>query len=156
MKFLKILLVTGLLLLLSGCTQANENKMNSSKTEVIELLDQFKNQDHFSGDGILYTGVQDKRLKDQLNKKVENTTQAYIELYTNTTQPTKKQLLKILSDGIHQINPNTLDTEDREQVATTFEHFLDITGLESSEGILNTWLYGEEITQLIERNHLTQ
>ncbi|ENW97624.1 DUF4844 domain-containing protein [Acinetobacter sp. NIPH 298] len=155
MKLLKILLVTGLLLL-NGCSQANENKMNSSNVEVIELLEQFKNQDHFSEDGILYTGVQDKQLKDQLNQKVENTTQAYIELYTDSTQPTKTQLLKILSDGIHQIDPNTLDTEDREQVATTFEHFLDITGLESSEGILNTWLYGEEINQLIERNHLNQ
>lgn len=155
MKLLKILLVTGLLLL-NGCSQANESKMNSSNVEVIELLEQFKNQDHFSEDGILYTGVQDKQLKDQLNQKVENTTQAYIELYTDSTQPTKTQLLKILSDGIHQIDPNTLDTEDREQVATTFEHFLDITGLESSEGILNTWLYGEEINQLIERNHLNQ
>ena len=37
-----------------------------------------------------------------------------------------------------------------------FEHFLDITGLESSEGILNTWLYNEEINRLIEKNRAAQ
>jgi len=46
-----------------------------------------------------------------------------------------------------------LDTEDREQVATTFEQFLDIIGLESSEDILNTWLYGEETNQLIQNRN---
>ena len=50
---------------------------------------------------------------------------------------------------INQIDPNRLYTDDREQVATIFENFLDVIGLESSDGILNTWVYGKEITDLI-------
>lgn len=154
MKLLSIFLVTGLLLL-SGYTKANEHNDNSSN-RVIEQLHQFQKQDHFVGDGYLYTGIEDKKLKELLNQKVAETAETYIELYQNAKQPSKEQRLKILSNGIHQINPDTLDTEDREQVATTFEHFLDITGLASSEGILNTWMYGEEINELIEQNQSTQ
>lgn len=154
MKLLSIFLVTGLLLL-SGYTKANEHNDNSSN-RVIEQLHKFQKQDHFAGDGYLYTGVEDKKRKELLNQKVAETAETYIELYQNAKQPSKEQRLKILSNGIHQINPDTLDTEDREQVATTFEHFLDITGLESSEGILNTWMYGEEINELIEQNQSTQ
>nr|WP_314367695.1 DUF4844 domain-containing protein [uncultured Acinetobacter sp.] len=155
MKLLSIFLVTGLLLL-SGCSKAKEHPDNSLNTGIIKQLYQFQKQDHFAGDGYLYTGVQDKQQKELLNQKVAQTAEAYIQLYQGSEQPNKEQRLKILSDGIHQIDPDSLDTEDREQVATTFEHFLDITGLESSEGILNTWLYNEEINKLIEDNHSTQ
>ncbi|WPO67730.1 DUF4844 domain-containing protein [Acinetobacter haemolyticus] len=153
MKLLSIFLITALLLL-SGCTKANEHNDNSSN-RVIEQLHQFQKQDHFASDGYLYLGVEDKKLKELLNQKVTQTAESYIHLYQHSKHPNKEQRLKILSDGIHQINPDTLDTEDREQVATTFEHFLDITGLESSEGILNTWMYGEEINKLIEQNNLS-
>ena len=70
---------------------------------------------------------------------------------TQTRQPT--QLLQTVAQGIQQIDPNDLNTGDREQVATTFEQFLDIIGLESLEDILNTWLYGEEINQLIQNRN---
>lgn len=153
MKLLSIFLVTGLLLL-SGCTKANEHNDNSSN-RVIEQLHQFQKQDHFASDGYLYTGVEDKKLKELLNQKVAQTAESYIHLYQYSKQPSKEQRLKILSDGIHQINPDTLDTEDREQVATIFEQFLDITRLESPEGILNTWIYGQEINGLIEENNLS-
>ena len=106
---------------------------------------------NFLPDNFLYTGVNDPQLKQKLNQSVAKTSQAFIKLYESPTPPTKQQLLKTLSDGIHQIDPNSLDTEDREQVAVTYEKFLDITGLESSEGILNTWLYNEEINELIEQ-----
>ena len=46
--------------------------------------------------------------------------------------------LKILSDSIYQINPDQLDTEDREQVTINYEELLYINVLESSKGILNT------------------
>lgn len=65
--------------------------------------------------------------------------------------PPKKPLLKTLADGINQIAPYSLDTDDREQVAVSYEKFLDIIDLESSDGILNTWVYGEVINKLIEQ-----
>lgn len=101
----------------------------------------------------LYTGVEDKQLRDQLNQYVASTAQNFIQLYKNSNTPTQTQLLQTVAQGIQQIDPNDLDTEYREQVATTFEQFLDIIGLESSEDILNTWLYGEAINQLIQNRN---
>ena len=43
--------------------------------------------------------------------------------------------LKIFSDGIYQIDPDQLDTEDREQVVISYEKLLEINGLESFESI---------------------
>ena len=34
------------------------------------------------------------------------------------------------------------DTEEREQACTYCEHVMKILGIESSDGVLNTWLYG--------------
>ncbi|MFA8915651.1 DUF4844 domain-containing protein [Acinetobacter baumannii] len=118
----------------------------------LQQLEKFKAQDHFAGDGQLYTGVQNSALRMSLNQKVADTAQAFIALYQQKNEPTKAELLQVLANGISQIDPDKLDTEDREQVATTFESFLDIVGLESSEGILNKWVYGEEIGKLLEQD----
>ena len=123
--------------------------MSASTTEIIQQLQQFQAQDHFAADGDFYTGVQDATLKQSLNDKVAQAAQRFINLYQQG-QPGKDALLQTLSDGIYQIDPDTLDTEDREQVAFTFEQFLDITGLESSNNILNTWLYGEEVGEMLQ------
>ncbi len=139
-----------------GCAQKTENKtemsIQNSNSIVIQQLEKFKAQDHFAGDGQLYTGVQEPALAISLNRKVADTAQAFIALYQQKNEPTKAELLQVLANGISQIDPDKLDTEDREQVATTFESFLDIVGLESSEGILNKWVYGEEISKLLEQD----
>ncbi|HAV3701127.1 TPA: DUF4844 domain-containing protein [Acinetobacter baumannii] len=126
--------------------------IQNSNSIVIQQLEKFKAQDHFAGDGQLYTGVQNSALRMSLNQKVTDTAQAFIALYQQKNEPTKAELLQVLANGISQIDPDKLDTEDREQVATTFESFLDIVGLESSEGILNKWVYGEEISKLLEQD----
>ena len=123
--------------------------MSASTTEIIQQLQQFQAQDHFAADGDFYTGVQDATLKQSLNDKVAQAAQSFINLYQQG-QPGKDALLQTLSSGIYQIDPDMLDTEDREQVAFTFEQFLDITGLESSNNILNTWLYGEEVGEMLQ------
>ncbi len=139
-----------------SCAQKTENKtemsIQNSNSIVIQQLEKFKAQDHFAGDGQLYTGVQNSALRMSLNQKVADTAQAFIALYQQKNEPTKAELLQVLANGISQIDPDKLDTEDREQVATTFESFLDIVGLESSEGILNKWVYGEEISKLLEQD----
>lgn len=139
------------LLLLSNIVNAENNKM---QTTIIQQLEHFQLQDHFLPDNFLYTGVHDPELKKQLNQNISDTSRAFIKLYQGITPPTKQQLLQILSNGINQINPNQLDTEDREQVATSYEKFLDIIGLESSEGILNSWLYNQEISDMIEQDKI--
>ncbi len=111
----------------AGCAQQTENKtemnIQNSNSIVIQQLEKFKTQDHFAGDGQLYTGVQEPALAINLNRKVADTAQAFIALYQQKNEPTKAELLHVLAHGISQIDPDKLDTEDREQVATTFEKF---------------------------------
>jgi len=51
---------------------------------------------------------------------------------------------EVISSTIKKIEENKieLDTEDKEAVCLYFEKMMDAVELESSEGILNTWLYG--------------
>ncbi|RQO79680.1 hypothetical protein DBR40_01595 [Pedobacter sp. KBW01] len=51
---------------------------------------------------------------------------------------------EIISSTIKKIEEieNGLDTEDKEAVCLYFEKMMDAVELESSGGILNTWLYG--------------
>lgn len=43
---------------------------------------------------------------------------------------------------IARFDRDELETEDAEQLAGNFERIMDCIGLESSNGILNTWMYG--------------
>lgn len=147
MKLSSTLFAISLLLLSTYC-QASDSKTQSA---TIQQLRQFQQQDYFLPDNFLYTGIKNPQLKQKLNQNIADTSQAFIKLYESHTPPSKKQLLKTLADGINQIDPYSLDTDDREQVAVSYEKFLDIIGLESSDGILNTWVYGEVINKLIEQ-----
>ncbi|MFX6074726.1 DUF4844 domain-containing protein, partial [Acinetobacter baumannii] len=71
-----LVLVMAVLSSQAGCAQQTENKteMNiqnsNSNSIVIQQLEKFKTQDHFAGDGQLYTGVQEPALAISLNRKV--------------------------------------------------------------------------------------
>lgn len=147
MKLTSILFVVSLFV---ASTTVIAKPIKTSES-TIQKLKQFQLQDHFLPDKFLYTGVQDPELKKQLNQKVADTSLAFIKLYESKTPPTRQQLLQVLSEGINQIDPASVDSEDRQQVATVFENFLDIIKLNSSEGILNTWVYGEAINRMMEQ-----
>lgn len=95
-------------------------------------------QDHFASDGILYTGVQDPVERKRLNAKVALSIQKFIVAYQNNAS--KQAYLKLLASEIATYPRG--DTEDAERVAMVFEKIMDCVGLESSNGILNTWMYG--------------
>ncbi len=145
MKPATILYVFSLLLL------ANFSKAETPNIQLLKIqkLEQFQTNNHFAYGNASDATLQEHILKNHINQSIESTRQAFILLYQSNSQPNKQQLLHILSNGINQIDPNSLYTDDREQVATIFENFLDVIDLESSDGILNTWVYGKEITDLI-------
>lgn len=104
-------------------------------------------KDHFAADqsGLgLYVGVLDATLRSQLNAGVDRAAEALA--VAAEAQFTNAQLLAILEQHLLQIDRDALDTEDAEQVATQFEAMLNSLEIESSEGILNTWMYGFDPT----------
>jgi serine protease inhibitor len=150
MKPATILCVFSLLLFANVC-KADLATANTQNTQAltIQKLQQFRTNNYFAYGNASDSTLQEHILKNHINQSIESTRQAFIHLYQSNSQPSKQQLLHILSNGINQIDPNSLYTDDREQVATIFENFLDVIDLESSDGILNTWVYGKEITDLI-------
>lgn len=52
--------------------------------------------------------------------------------------------IQAMSGGLKKIDEAKLllDTTDREMVCSYYENLMDLVNLESSEGLLNTWLYG--------------
>jgi hypothetical protein len=100
-----------------------------------------KAQDHFSADAQdMYTGVQDAVLREDLNAKVASALEA---LAIGAEQGRDQaSLLATFKQHLEDIDRDMLETEDAERVALVFERMLDVLGIESSEGVLNTWLYG--------------
>ena len=98
-------------------------------------------QDHFAADeDDFYPGMTDGDLKSRLNSIIDSAVEALSEAAANNR--TDSQLLAMLEQCIQSIDRHSLDTEDAEQVCRRFEAMLDALGIESSDGILNTWMYG--------------
>ncbi|WP_177307845.1 DUF4844 domain-containing protein [Pseudoduganella namucuonensis] len=97
-------------------------------------------QDKFAADGMLYTGVHSVALREKLNSKMNSAIVKFIALVHD--KATKKAYLTLLAAEIAGFDRAKLDTEDAEQVAVNFERIMDCVGLESSDGILNNWMYG--------------
>lgn len=92
-----------------GCAQKTENKtemsIQNSNSIVIQQLEKFKAQDHFAGDGQLYTGVQNSALRMSLNQKVADTAQAFIALFINKrmSQPRQNFYKSLLMELVKSI-----------------------------------------------------
>lgn len=82
------------------CNKAIQN----SNSIVIQQLEKFKTQDHFAGDGQLYTGVQEPALAISLNRKVADTAQAFIALYQQRMNQLKQNFyMSLLMESVKSI-----------------------------------------------------
>jgi hypothetical protein len=62
--------------------------------------------------------------------------------------PTAPQKSYVLSEFLEMLkNFKSADTEERERACTYCERVMESLGISSSDGVLNTWLYGFEPTQ---------
>ena len=102
-------------------------------------LQAFRLEPKFVGepDG-LYTGVQDEPLRRDA-ELVVNALIGNIEEGLKAT-PTEAFLLNQFAVALLQLT--LFDTEDREQACAYLERIMDCVGLESSNGLLNNWMYG--------------
>ncbi len=111
--------------------------------EQLKSLEALEQKDNFGPDNCLYTGVQDEELKKILSSQFS----VVIEKFKATCQSnvSSDEYLKLLKETIKTFDRNSLDTEDAENLALNFEKIMDCIGLESSEGILNEWMYGFDL-----------
>ena len=90
----------------------------------------------------LYTGVHDASERLAAEATINTVIERVEELLPGA--PTKGAVLREFSLGLSRITLS--DTEDREQAALYMEHIMDCVGMESSDGVLNTWMYGFDPT----------
>ena len=136
---MKALLLLGLVALF-GCTTIDRTETVSHSAS-IQCLQQLITKDNFAAvSGSLYTGVQDPAVRAELNNKFKAAVQLLIAAVSRGAN--ESEHLAIINDQINNIARDQLDTEDAEQVASNFELTLDCLDIESSGGILNTWMYG--------------
>ena len=139
-SMLRLWLVLTISLLFFGCGAVKqENSMNVNLT-AISKLHALAERDNFAPNGMLYTGVRDLTLRANLNSRFRLTITHFITAAERNAK--KDEYLALLASEIKKFERSDLDTDDAEQVGTNFEHIMDCIGLDSSEGILNNWMYG--------------
>ena len=96
-----------------------------------------------------YTGVSDSTMRSML---VENINKAANDFQTlaKTNHATEKDYQKQIKVSLERFAGiyDKIDTEDRERICLYFEELMDIVGLESSGGALNTFMYGFDPTKV--------
>jgi hypothetical protein len=109
----------------------------STSSATINRLDALRNAPKFEADG-LYSGYLDPTLRVQLESDINALLSRLVaEL---AAHPTKSFVLAEFAQTLDGVRAT--DTEDRERFCGYLEEIMDILDIESSDGLLNTWMYG--------------
>ena len=115
--------------------------MSQNNDPIYELI-KLQNLSKFDRDDALsYSGITDAEVKSEATNTLNQSISKFIALIQHSDSSNKRFLLTI-KNVLESFDRNSLDTEDRERVCLYIEQIMDIIGLESSEGILNKWMYG--------------
>jgi len=140
--FRKILLsLLALLPITQACSQTAPQEHltlpNNAQAELARIAAMPK----FEPDGMLYTGIADPALR-ATSANLINTMVADVATGIRK-HPEKGFVLGKFRTTLAAIKrAGVFDTEDREAAAKYCEMIMDAVGLESSDGLLNNWVYG--------------
>ena len=124
-----------------------QNRIKPS-TIPMDKFKQFKARQKFTPDSSgLYTGLGDKSLLPILNEKMNLLADDFAGL-ANKQTATPKDYQQRIKIGLNRFSSvyNRLGTEDRERLCNYVEELMDIVGLDSSDGLLNNFMYGFDPT----------
>jgi hypothetical protein len=137
-----IIWISIIFLIISACGN-NLIKETSNKMDKFEA---FKQKEKFIVDTtIYYPGIADSTLRPILTEKINLAADDFRKI-SESGSATDKKYQDIIKVGLERIKEIyvELDTEDRGRVCYYFQELMDIVGLESSNGLLNNFMYGFE------------
>jgi len=119
-----------------------------SAVMMAKLDDMRKRPKYVDEPGTIYNGMRPeiaRRLAEaQLNTLIDRLRQQI------AATPNKKFVLREFSKTLAQFEQ--IDTEDRERLCGYLEEIMDILGIESSDGLLNRWMYGPLLGTILQKD----
>jgi len=146
-KYVQILII---LLTISACGQ-NANEMKTPEN-VNEKFAEFIAKKKFVAENH-YPGIADEQMRPVFTEKI-NQIASDFKTVAESKKPTDKKYQEKIRIGLSNFVDVylELDTEDRERVCTYIEELMDIVELESSNGLLNKFMYGFDPNELSKKN----
>lgn len=120
-------------------TKETSKMLNKDLKQIDEAIKQYISCDKFI-ETADYPGIGDEELRKPLNELLNILAETFQKIAHN--QPNEKQFQIAIKQLLDNMNNIYLDSEDQDQFCRSIEALMDIVGLESSDGLLNTWRYG--------------
>jgi hypothetical protein len=146
-KYIQIFII---FLTLSACGQ-NATEMKTP-VNANEKFAEFIEKKKFVEEN-LYPGIADEKIRPVFTEKINQVAKDF-KTVSELEKPTDKKYQEKIGIGLSRFADvyMKLDTEDRERVCTYIEELMDIVELESSNGQLNSFMYGFDPNKLIKKN----
>ena len=146
-KYIKILV---LFLTLSACGQ-NATEMKTPEN-ASEKFAEFIAKKKFVAENY-YPGIADEKMRPLFTEKINNVASDFKSI-AESENPTDKKYQEKIGIGLSRFADvyMELDTEDRERVCTYIEELMYIVELESSNGLLNKFMYSFDPNELTNKN----
>jgi Domain of unknown function (DUF4844) len=115
------------------------------KEQMIENLNKLLSVKKFEVDeSQFYPGIEDNEIKEKLTKCINESIENFISIVNGNYD--NDIFLNAIKNGLDSFDQSGYyDTEEREQICRYFEKIMDAIGMESSNGLLNTWMYGFDV-----------
>lgn len=117
--------------------------------DMINKIEQFKAKEKFIADSnIFYPGIENAEMRPTLSKKI-NLLADDFEKVIKSENVSDKIYQEKIEIGLNRFKTDylNLDTEDRERICYYVEELMDIVGLESSNGLLNKFMYDFDLNE---------
>jgi hypothetical protein len=136
----RIIVVLVLFLTLISCGQG---KIDTPKNAMNKFEEFEKKAKFIEDDSYFYPGIGNPKLLSTLTDRINKACEDF-KAISQTENPTDKAYQEKIKIGLERFSDLylELDTEDRERICHYFEELMDIVGLESSDGLLNDFMYG--------------
>ncbi|GHV26059.1 hypothetical protein FACS1894176_06020 [Bacteroidia bacterium] len=115
-----------------------------TKNTMMDQFEEFRKKDKFGEDlSVFYPGMSDDLLKSELTNKINLVSDEFKQLSLQKGV-TSKEYQDMIGKSMNTFSDIyfDLDSEDLDRICSYYEELMDIVGLESSGGHLNTFRYG--------------
>ncbi len=109
------------------------------KEDAIDRLIELKREEKFAPVEDEYVGIIPLENQPLSNQILNDSIDEIIEILRS--KPSQDRILEAYKRGLEKLEDVASDTEDREMVCSYYDRIRQIIGFDSTNGVLNQWLY---------------